>query len=363
MAPCYGCAVPAPASAAVLVRSSASCHSGRTRAACRSAAGPAASAIIGCRGRAAARRVAAVGPPQRGTARSDSTCRTRCGPAGLAGAIAAELARSARQQRPWIRRPRGVRAAGIHRTGYPAAGRAHRLPARGPGSALRLFRPVRRGAGASASLGGAPARARAGPDGSSGWCTGQPLRPGVATLSSATVSARAIRPRRTTLAVPGSSQRFLAKARRACGRTRCSSTWRTPSRRRAKAAARHLRWSDALRDGDWGGQDQGRPGQRRRAPAGPTGTWSTSSSRPARSLDVIVLPKVTGPRDIALAGPAARPGRAVGGAAPGRIGIEAQIEDAARPGRRGRHRGRLAPGWRRWSSGLPTSWPAWACAR
>jgi len=138
------------------------------------------------------------------------------------------------------------------------------------------------------------------------------------------VSARVIRPRRTTLAVPGSSPRFLAKAP---GLTADEvfldlEDAVAPS---AKADARGL-VAQALR-ADWGTKVKAV-----RVNDASTG-WAYRDvaeivEAAGDSLDVIVLPKVAGPRDIAWLDLLLGQVEQSVGLAVGRIGIEAQIEDA-----------------------------------
>jgi citrate lyase subunit beta/citryl-CoA lyase len=79
------------------------------------------------------------------------------------------------------------------------------------------------------------------------------------------------------------------------------------------------------------------------------------------AVDSLILPKVSDPAAVVwldvLLGQVERSA----GLEPGRIGIEAQIEDAA--GRRSRRSRRRRPGSPPWCSGPPTSWPPSACAR
>ena len=138
------------------------------------------------------------------------------------------------------------------------------------------------------------------------------------------MSARVIRPRRTTLAVPGSSPRFLAKAP---GLTADEvfldlEDAVAPS---AKADARGL-VAQALR-ADWGTKVKAV-----RVNDASTG-WAYRDvaeivEAAGDSLDVIVLPKVAGPRDIAWLDLLLGQVEQSVGLAVGRIGIEAQIEDA-----------------------------------
>src|SRR5262249_33041458 len=148
---------------------------------------------------------------------------------------------------------------------------------------------------------------------------------GPARLSWDFVGARAVRPRRTTLAVPGSSQRFLDKAP-ALAADEVFLDLEDAVAPSAKADARGL-IARALR-ADWGTKIKAI-----RVTDARTG-WAYRDvvdvvEQAGDSLDVIVLPKVTGPRDIAwldlLLGQIERSV----GLPDGAIGIEAQVEDAA----------------------------------
>src|ERR1700729_1230550 len=139
------------------------------------------------------------------------------------------------------------------------------------------------------------------------------------------VSARASRSRRTCLAVPGSSPRFLAKAQQqpvdevfldledavAPGQ---------------KAAARSAVVT-ALRDGAWGSKI------RAIRMNDVTTAWAYRDvidvvEQAGDALDVIVLPKVTGPGDVRWLDLLLSQVEAAMGYPAGQIGIEAQIEDA-----------------------------------
>ena len=139
------------------------------------------------------------------------------------------------------------------------------------------------------------------------------------------MSARAIRPRRTTLAVPGSSQRFLAKAA-GLAADEVFLDLEDAVAPSAKAAARDL-VAEALQ-ADWAAKvkavrvNDARTGWAYRDVAGVV-------EQAGQSVDVIVLPKVTGPRDIAWLDLLLGQVEQSVGLPPGRIGIEAQIEDAA----------------------------------
>jgi citrate lyase subunit beta/citryl-CoA lyase len=139
------------------------------------------------------------------------------------------------------------------------------------------------------------------------------------------VSAGAIRPRRSTLAVPGSSERFLAKAA-GLAADEVFLDLEDAVAPSAKAAARDL-VAAALR-ADWTAKvkavrvNDARTGWAYRDVAGVV-------EQAGQSLDVIVLPKVTGPGDIAWLDLLLGQIEQSVGLPPGRIGIEAQIEDAA----------------------------------
>jgi citrate lyase subunit beta / citryl-CoA lyase len=139
------------------------------------------------------------------------------------------------------------------------------------------------------------------------------------------VTTQASRSRRTCLAVPGSSPRFLAKARE-LPVDEVFLDLEDAVAPAQKAAAR-VAVAAALRSGDWG--------TRIRAVRinDVTTGWAYRDvidvvEQSGEFLDVIVLPKVTGPQDVSwldlLLGQVER---AMGYPA-GRIGIEAQIEDA-----------------------------------
>jgi citrate lyase subunit beta / citryl-CoA lyase len=139
------------------------------------------------------------------------------------------------------------------------------------------------------------------------------------------VSARAIRPRRTTLAVPGSSPRFLAKAP-GLAADEVFLDLEDAVAPAAKAAAREL-VAQAL-SADWGGKIKAV-----RVNAASTG-WAYRDvidvvEKAGASLDVIVLPKVTGPRDVGWLDLLLGQLEQSVGLPDGTIGIEAQIEDAA----------------------------------
>ena len=171
--------------------------------------------------------------------------------------------------------------------------------------------------------------------------------------------ARAYRPRRSCLAVPGSSERFIEKARGLA----CDEFFLDLEDAVAPAAKAAARGNviEALNAGGWDGK------LRAVRVNDATTPWAYRDvidvvEGAAANLDAIVLPKVTGPGHVTWLDLLLTQLESALGQPPGRIGIEAQIEDAAglatwtRSPRRPR-------GWRRWSSGRPTSWPAWACGR
>jgi citrate lyase subunit beta/citryl-CoA lyase len=140
------------------------------------------------------------------------------------------------------------------------------------------------------------------------------------------VTARAYRPRRTTLAVPGSNPRFLVKARELpvdevfLDLEDAVAPTAKPSSRGAVAAA--------LREAGWG--------ERIRAVRinDVTTAWAYRDvvevvEQAGEHLDAIVLPKVTRPLDVAWLDLLLGQIELATGLAPGRIAIEAQIEDAA----------------------------------
>jgi citrate lyase subunit beta/citryl-CoA lyase len=139
------------------------------------------------------------------------------------------------------------------------------------------------------------------------------------------VTERAYRPRRTCLAVPGSSPRFLAKARDLAADEVFLDLEDAvaPAQKDAARAA----VVQALRDGGW------RAGTRAVRVNDVSTAWAYRdvidvTEQAGEFLDVVVLPKVTGPGQVTwldlLLGQVER---AMGYPA-GLIGIEAQIEDA-----------------------------------
>jgi citrate lyase subunit beta/citryl-CoA lyase len=140
------------------------------------------------------------------------------------------------------------------------------------------------------------------------------------------VRARAFRPRRTTLAVPGSSPRFLQKARDLPA-DEVFLDLEDAVAPAAKAGSRAL-VAEALRAGGWGTKIRAV-----RINDASTG-WAYRDAveiveQAGDCLDVIVLPKVSGPRDIGWLDLLLGQIEQATGLPEGRIGIEAQIEDAA----------------------------------
>jgi citrate lyase subunit beta / citryl-CoA lyase len=140
------------------------------------------------------------------------------------------------------------------------------------------------------------------------------------------VTARAYRPRRTTLAVPGSNPRFLEKARELAVDEffiDLEDAVAPAEKERSRSAA-----VQALRDGRWGGKIRAvrvndvRTGWAYRDVVDvveQAGEW----------LDSLVLPKVTGPLDVGWLDILLDQIEQATGLERGRIAIEAQIEDAA----------------------------------
>jgi citrate lyase subunit beta / citryl-CoA lyase len=140
------------------------------------------------------------------------------------------------------------------------------------------------------------------------------------------VSGRAYRPRRTTLAVPGSSPRFLARARD----LPADEVFLDLEDAVAPAAKREARplVAEALRTGDWGPKVRAvRVNDARTGWA--YGDVAEIVEQAGDCLDVIVLPKVTSPADINWLHLLLGQVEQAAGLPAGRIGIEAQIEDAA----------------------------------
>ena len=139
------------------------------------------------------------------------------------------------------------------------------------------------------------------------------------------MSAPTARSRRTVLAVPGSSPRFLAKAQQQPV-DEVFLDLEDAVAPAQKAAARSA-VASALRDGDWGSKI------RAIRMNDVTTAWAYRDvidvvEQAGDALDVIVLPKVTGPADIQWLDLLLSQIEAAMGYPAGRIGIEAQIEDA-----------------------------------
>jgi citrate lyase subunit beta / citryl-CoA lyase len=140
------------------------------------------------------------------------------------------------------------------------------------------------------------------------------------------VSARAFRSRRTTLAVPGSNPRFLQKARDLPA-DEVFLDLEDAVAPSAKAGSREL-VAEALRAGGWGAKIRAV-----RVNDASTG-WAYRDvvdvvEQAGDCLDAIVLPKVGGPRDITWLDLLLGQIELATGLPPGRIAIEAQIEDAS----------------------------------
>jgi len=134
-----------------------------------------------------------------------------------------------------------------------------------------------------------------------------------------------LRPRRTTLAVPGSSPRFLEKAR-GLAADEVFLDLEDAVAPAAKADAR-TQVAEALR-ADWGTKVKAVRINDVSTP------WAYRDvvdivEQAGDRLDVIVLPKVRGPRDIAWLDLLLDQIELAVGLEPGTIGVEAQIEDAA----------------------------------
>jgi citrate lyase subunit beta / citryl-CoA lyase len=140
------------------------------------------------------------------------------------------------------------------------------------------------------------------------------------------VSAGTFRSRRTTLAVPGSNPRFLQKARDLPA-DEVFLDLEDAVAPSAKAGSREL-VAEALRAGGWGTKLRAvRVNDTRTA-------WAYRDvvevvEHAGDCLDAIVLPKVRGPRDITWLDLLLGQVELATGLPPGRIAIEAQIEDAA----------------------------------
>jgi citrate lyase subunit beta/citryl-CoA lyase len=140
------------------------------------------------------------------------------------------------------------------------------------------------------------------------------------------VSTRASRSRRTCLAVPGSSQRFLAKARELAADEVMLDL--EDSVAPAQKAVARAAVAAALRSGEWGSRVRAV-----RVNDVTTG-WAYRDvidvvEQAGQCLDALVLPKVTGPADVRWLDLLLSQIEQAMGFQPGAIGIEAQIEDAA----------------------------------
>ncbi|MGH3302842.1 MAG: HpcH/HpaI aldolase/citrate lyase family protein [Streptosporangiaceae bacterium] len=140
------------------------------------------------------------------------------------------------------------------------------------------------------------------------------------------MTARAYRPRRATLAVPGSNPRFVAKAR-GLGVDEVFLDLEDAVAVAEKERSRGL-VAQALREDGWGSKIRAvRINDVR------TG-WAYRDvidvvEQAGRWLDSVVLPKVTGPLDVGWLDLLLSQLEQATGLPPGRIAIEAQIEDAA----------------------------------
>jgi citrate lyase subunit beta/citryl-CoA lyase len=153
-----------------------------------------------------------------------------------------------------------------------------------------------------------------------------PIQVHPATLCSGGVTARAYRPRRTTLAVPGSNPRFLIKARELA----VDEVFIDLEDAVAPAEKEQSRSlvAQSLRDGGW--RTKTRTVRVNDVRTG----WAYRDvvdvvEQAGEWLDAIVLPKVTGPLDVAWLDLLLSQIEQATGLAAGRIAIEAQIEDAA----------------------------------
>ncbi len=133
------------------------------------------------------------------------------------------------------------------------------------------------------------------------------------------------RPRRSCLSVPGSSPRFLAKAT-SLNADQVLLDLEDAVAPDAKTQARaHV--ASALEESDWGGKVI------TVRVNGATTPWAYRDvieivERSGQHLDTIVLPKVSGPGQVAWLDLLLGQVEQAAGLRPGRIGIEAQIEDA-----------------------------------
>lgn len=133
------------------------------------------------------------------------------------------------------------------------------------------------------------------------------------------------RARRSCLSVPGSSSRFLAKALGLYADQVLLDLEDSVAPDAKDQARAHV--AAALESGDWGGR------VRSVRVNGATTRWAYRdvievAERAGRHLDTIILPKVTGPDQIAWLDLLLGQVEQAAGTPPGRIGIEAQIEDA-----------------------------------
>ncbi len=170
---------------------------------------------------------------------------------------------------------------------------------------------------------------------------------------------RAYRPRRSCLAVPGSSSRFIDKAR-SLPSDEVFLDLEDAVAPAAKTTAR-ANVIEALNSGGWG--------ERLRAVRvnDATTPWAYRDvidvvEGAAANLDAIVLPKVTGPRDVSWLDLLLTGLESALGQPAGRIAIEAQIEDAGGLAAADAIAG-ASDRLEALVFGRPTSWPAWACGR
>jgi citrate lyase subunit beta / citryl-CoA lyase len=138
--------------------------------------------------------------------------------------------------------------------------------------------------------------------------------------------SRADRARRSCLAVPGSSPRFLAKAPGLAADEVFLDLEDAVAPDAKEEARRNV--VDALRSGDWGGR------VRAVRINGVTTRWAYRdviqvAEQAGQHLDVIVLPKVSGPPDVTWLDLLLSQVEQATGLEHGKIAIEAQIEDAA----------------------------------
>jgi len=152
-------------------------------------------------------------------------------------------------------------------------------------------------------------------------------RPDTATgrTAAAAAAVNRLRPRRSCLAVPGSSARFLEKAQ-GLPADQVFLDLEDACAPLVKQSARHA-VVDALNNGDWGGKTR----------AVRVNDWTTQWTYrdvitvvegAGASLDCIMLPKVAGPADIQALDLLLTQIEKAMGLEAGRIGIEAQIESA-----------------------------------